>query len=60
MQNPIPFSGFFHTPTLADLQARVESLPAKERAMVYSYVMMTLNACHAIVEDEFVDALSCS
>ena len=57
MQNPIPFSGFFHTPTLADLQARVESLPAKERAMVYTYVMMTLNACHAIVEDEFVDTL---
>ena len=58
MQNPIPFSGFFHTPTLAELQTRVEGLPAKERAMVYTYVMMTLNACHAIVEDEFVDALS--
>jgi hypothetical protein len=58
MTNPIPFSGFFHTPTLAELQARVEGLPEKERAMVYTYVMMTLNACHAIVEDEMVDSLS--
>ena len=59
MQNLIPFSGFFHTPTLEELQERVEGLPAKERAMVYTYVMMTLNACHAIVEDEFkfVDTL---
>jgi hypothetical protein len=58
MSNPIPFSGLFHTPTLEALQARVESLPAKDRAMVYSYVMMTLNACHALVEDEFVDTMS--
>lgn len=57
MKNPIPFSGFFHTPTLAELQAKVESLPSKERAEVYTYVMMTLNACHALVEDEFVDAM---
>lgn len=58
MQNPIPFSGFFHTPTLAELQARVESLPAKDKALVYTFVMMTLNTCHAIVEDEMVDALN--
>lgn len=58
MTNPIPFSGFFMTPTLAELQDRVESLPPKDRAMVYTYVMMTLNACHAIVEDEFVDVLT--
>jgi hypothetical protein len=58
MINPIPFSGFFATPTLEELQARVESLPAAERAQVYTFVMMTLNACHAIVEDEMVDALS--
>ncbi len=57
MKNPIPFSGFFHTPTLAELQSKIESLPAKERAEVYTYVMMTLNACHALVEDEMVDVL---
>jgi hypothetical protein len=58
MMNPIPFSGFFATPTLEELQARIESLPSAERAQVYTYVMMTLNACHAMVEDEFVDTLS--
>ena len=58
MTNPIPFSGFFKTPTLAELQERVEGLPAKDRAMVYTYVMMTLNACHALVEDEFVEVLT--
>ena len=58
MTNPIPFSGFFATPTLEQLQARIEGLPAKDKALVYTYVMITLNTCHAIVEDEMVDALS--
>jgi len=57
MTNPIPFSGFFATPTLAELQARIEALPNDQRATVYTYVMMTLNACHAVVEDEMVDVL---
>lgn len=57
MQNPIPFSGFFATPSLEQLQAKIESLPAKDRALVYTYVMQTLNACHALVEDTFVDAM---
>lgn len=54
--NPIPFSGFFDTPTLAALQARIEGLPAKDKALVYTYVTMALNACHALVEDTYVDA----
>lgn len=54
--NPIPFSGFFKTPSLEELQSRIEGLPPKDRAMVYTYVMMTLNACHALVEDTYVDA----
>ena len=58
MQNPIPFSGFFATPTLEQLQDRIEALPANERAQVYTFVMMTLNACHAVVEDEMVDVLN--
>ena len=59
MQNPIPFSGFWDTPrTLVDLQARIESLPAKDRVLVYTFVMMTLNTCHAIVEDKMVDVLN--
>ena len=58
MTNPIPFTGFFATPTLSELQARIEALPAKDRALVYTYVMQTLNACHALVEDEMVDVLA--
>jgi hypothetical protein len=56
--NPIPFCGIFATPTLAELLAQIEVLPAKDKALVYTYVMQTLNACHSLVEDEFVDTLS--
>jgi len=52
MKNPIPFSGFFATPTLEELQSRIEALPAEDRAQVYTYVMMTLNACHSVVNRE--------
>jgi len=58
MTNPIPFSGFFHTPTLSELQDSIERLHQKDRALVYTFVTQALNACHALVEDEFVDALS--
>ena len=54
VSNPIPKSGFFATPTLEDLQARIESLPSKERALVYTYVMQTLNACNQLVEDKIL------
>jgi hypothetical protein len=56
--NPIPFSGFFHTPTLSELQESIESMPQKDRALVYMFVQQALNACHAMVEDEFVINLS--
>lgn len=54
VQNPIPRSGFFATPSLEDLQARIESLPNEDRALVYTYVMQTLNACNKLVEDEIL------
>ena len=54
VQNPIPHSGLFATKTLAEVQADIECLPAKERALVYSFVMATLNACHQAVEDEIL------
>ena len=39
VENPIPFSAFFYTPSsFAELQERIESLPAKERALVYTFV----------------------
>jgi hypothetical protein len=52
MKNPIPRNGLFHTPTLEELDERIQGLPAKERALAYQYVMATLNACHALVEQE--------
>ena len=54
VENPIPHSGLFATPTLAQLQADIESLPATQKALVYTYVMATLNACHKLVEDEIL------
>jgi hypothetical protein len=54
VQNPIPKSGFFATPTLEALQARIEGLPSAERALVYAYVMQTLNACNQLVEDKIL------
>jgi hypothetical protein len=54
VKNPIPKSGFFATRTLAEIQAEIETLPATQKAMVYTYVMATLNSCHQIVEDEIL------
>lgn len=50
MKNPIPYCNLFATRTLEDIQADIESLPSQEKALVYSYVMATLNACHKLVE----------
>lgn len=52
MTNPIPRSGLWATPTLEDLQLGIEGLPAEQRAVVYNYVMMTMNACHRLVDTE--------
>jgi hypothetical protein len=52
--NPIPRSGLFATRTLSEIQAEIESLPATQKALVYTYVMATLNACHELVETEIL------
>lgn len=54
VQNPIPRSGLFATKSLADIQREIESLPSKERALVYGYVMQVLNACNQLVEDDIL------
>ena len=58
MTNPIPFSGMFATKTLVELQEYIEMMSAKEKAQAYLIMQLTLNTCHAIVEDEFVDTMS--
>jgi len=50
MTNPIPRCGLFATPTLEQLQTSIEALPKKDQALVYQYVMQTLNACNQLVE----------
>ena len=53
VENPIPFNGLFYTPnSFAELQERIESLPAKEKALVYTFVSQALNVAHRAVEDE--------
>ena len=53
VENPIPANPFFYTPSsFAELQERIESLPAKERALVYTFVSQALNVAHRAVEDE--------
>ena len=53
VENPIPFNGLFYTPnSFADLQERIEQLPAKEKALVYTFVSQALNVAHRAVEDE--------
>lgn len=51
MQNPIPHSNLFTTPTLAEVQKYIDTLPAKQKAEANMVFMFTLNACHALVEE---------
>ena len=52
VQNPIPHSNLFTTPTLAEVQSFINALPTKEQANANLVLMFTLNACHKLVEDK--------
>jgi hypothetical protein len=54
VQNPIPKSGLFTTPTLAEIQDFISKLPAKEQANASLVFMFTLNSCNQLVEDEIL------
>jgi len=54
VNNPIPCSGLFATKSLADIQAMIETMPAKQKADAYLIMQLTLNSCHQIVEDEIL------
>ena len=51
MQNPIPKSNLFTTPTLEEVQSFIDALPSKEQANASLVLMFTLNACHQRVQD---------
>jgi hypothetical protein len=55
VQNPIPRSGLYATPVnLAELTKVIEALSPQEKALVYPYVMMALNTCNKLVEDNIL------
>ena len=54
IQNPIPHSKLFTTPTLEEVQKFISGLPSKEQANANLVLMFTLNACHQIVEDKIL------
>ena len=52
--NPIPRSGLFATKSLGEIQAMIETMPAKQKADAYLVMQLTLNSCHQIVKDEIL------
>jgi hypothetical protein len=54
VQNPIPKSGLFTTPTLEEIQKFIASLPSKEQANANLVFMFTLNSCNQLVEDKIL------
>ena len=54
VNNPIPNSNLFVTPTLEEVQSFIDSLPTKEKANANLVLMFTLNACHKLVNDEIL------
>jgi len=55
VKNPIPRSGMWATPNLETLQKMLGCLSGAERALATHFVMLTLNACHQVVEDEILN-----
>jgi hypothetical protein len=51
IENPIPRSNLFASPTLEQIQAQIESMPSKEKASLYLVFQMTMNACNQLVDD---------
>ena len=54
VKNPIPRSGMWATPNLESLQKMLGCLSGAERALATHFVMLTLNTCNQIVEDDIL------
>ena len=54
VKNPIPRSGLWATPTLEQIQTQIEGFPPEQKAQMYNVLMLTLNACNKLVEDEIL------
>jgi len=55
VSNPIPKHDLWATKTIAEIQEHIEGLPNKDRANAYNIMMMTLNACHKLVETKILN-----
>lgn len=55
VENPIPKSNLFATPTLEEVQKFIAGLPSKEQANANLVLMFTLNACNQLVEDNILN-----
>jgi hypothetical protein len=55
VENPIPKSNLFTTPTLEEVQKFISTLPSKEQANAQMLFMFTLNACNQLVEDNILN-----
>ena len=54
VNNPIPRNGLFAEKSLPELQDYIEMMSAKEKALAYMILTLTLNTCHKLVEDEIL------
>ena len=55
VENPIPKSELFASPTLEQIAEQIETMPAKERASLYLVFQLTLNACNKLVEEKILN-----
>jgi len=55
VKNPIPKTGLWASPTLAQLQEQIDKHPnAQEKALMSTLFILTMNACHDLVEDKIL------
>jgi hypothetical protein len=54
VENPIPRSGLFATPTLDQIANQIDGFPPEQKAQLYLVMQLTLNACHQLVEDKIL------
>lgn len=54
VENPIPRSGLFATPTLEQIANQIDGFPPEQKAQLYLVMQLTLNACHQLVEEKIL------
>ena len=55
-KNPVPRNGLFADKTLGELQDYIEQMSAKEKALAYMIMTLTMNTCHLMVNEAIAEA----